>query len=383
VVNVNGMNGAISVISPQTTTNAKTGVQSTVNVTKAITAQTLTTYKQNQNYQSQLTTQVNNIKSILFGNTNTSSVTISGSVVNVNGVNGAISVISQQTTTNAKTGVQSTVNVTKAITGQNMTTYKQNQNYQSQLAARVNNIKSLLFASSSSDNDFIIGDNAAQGSIGDCYLITGLNGLNLQDNAALKSAVANRVSVNETNGSVNVTFQRAVQDKKTGVVSNQDFTTVVDATGLQAIKSKNYYARNAEAFTTVLERGYAQFRVATRQTSQSVLLGNNGGNTSTFLNSLTGKASYLQSIYNQNLSSLESNLQQIVNSNGRYIVAADTKSATDSGIVGNHAYLVKGYDSNSKTVKLVNPWNSSQDVDMSLATFQQNFTYFDGIDTAA
>ncbi len=383
IVSVNEANGSINVVTPQTTTNAKTGVQYTVNMTKTITGQTLTTYKQNQGYQSQLATQVNNIKSILFGNTSISSATIDGKVVKVNEANGNISVISQQTTTHAKTGVQSTLNVTKTITSQMLTAYKQNQDYQSQLSTRVGNIKSLLFGSSSSDNDFIIGNEACQGSIGDCYLITGLNGLNFSNNFVLKSAVASRVTVNEGNGSINVTFQRSVQDKNTGVVSKQDVTTVIDVTGLQAIKSKNYYASNAEVFTNVLERGYAQFRTATRQTTQPVLLGNHGGNTSTFLSSITGKSTYLQSIYNQNLSSLENNLQQIVNSNGRYIVAADSKSATDSGIVGNHAYLVKGYDSNSKTVKLINPWDSSRDVNLSLATFQQNFTYFDGIDTAA
>ena len=383
VVSLNETNGTLSVATPQTVTNAKTGVQSTLNVTKAITGANLNTYKQNQNYQSQLSSAVSNIKSILFGNTSTSSATISGNVVSLNETNGTVSVTSSQTVTNAKTGVQSTLNVTKAITGANLNTYKQNQDYKTQLATQVSNIKSLLFDSSSSNNDFLIGDDASQGSIGDCYLITGLNGVGFSNDASLKSTLANRVSVNETNGSINVTFQHAVQDKKTGAVSNQNVTTVVDASGLKAIESKNYYAHNAEAFTNVLERGYSQFRVTTHQTNQSVMLGDSGGNTSTFLNSLTGKATYLQGIYNQSLSSLDTNLQQIVNSNGRYIVAADTKSVTSSGVVSSHAYLVKGYDSSSQTVKLVNPWNSNQDVNMSLLTFQQNFQCFDGIDTAA
>gem|GEM_PF-4712428 len=383
VVSLNETNGTLSVATPQTVTNAKTGVQSTLNVTKAITGENLNTYKQNQNYQSQLSSAVSNIKSILFGNTSTSSATISGNVVSLNETNGTVSVTSSQTVTNAKTGVQSTLNVTKAITGANLNTYKQNQDYKTQLATQVSNIKSLLFNSSSSNNDFLIGDDASQGSIGDCYLITGLNGVGFSNDASLKSTLANRVSVNETNGSINVTFQHAVQDKKTGAVSNQNVTTVVDASGLKAIESKNYYAHNAEAFTNVLERGYSQFRVTTHQTNQSVMLGDSGGNTSTFLNSLTGKATYLQGIYNQSLSSLDTNLQQIVNSNGRYIVAADTKSVTSSGVVSSHAYLVKGYDSSSQTVKLVNPWNSNQDVNMSLLTFQQNFQCFDGIDTAA
>jgi hypothetical protein len=383
VVSLNETNGTLSVITPLTVTNARTGAQSTVNATKAITSTNLATYKQNQNYKTQLNTQVNTIKSILFGNTNTSSATISGNVVSLNETNGTVSVTTPQTVTNTKTGVQSTLNVTKAITGKDLNTYKQNQDYKTQLTTQVNNIKSLLFDSSSSNNDFLIGDDAAQGSIGDCYLITGLNGVGFSNDASLKSIIANRVSVNETNGSINVTFQRAVQDKKTGVVSNQNVTSVVDANDLTAIRSKNYYAHNAEALTNVLERGYAEFRVTAQQTKQGVLQGNSGGNTSTFLNSITGKATYLQGIYNQTLSSLDANLQQIVNSNGRYIVAADTKSVTSSGVVSSHAYLVKGYDSSSQTVKLVNPWNSNQDVNMSLLTFQQNFQCFDGIDTAA
>lgn len=261
-------------------------------------------------------------------------------------------------------------------------TKAQKEEYRGQLANQITNIQNVLFGSSSNNGDAIIGDNATQGQVGDCYLITGLNGVCQGGDTALKDAVKNQISVNTVNGTINVKFVREIKGAK-GAIKKVTVNQVVTATGLQQLKDRNYVAGNAEAMTNVIERAYSQYRVAVRETRNNVLKGHEGGNTSKFLAALTGKKAYVDTVFNKDLATLDAALQNYSANSGRYILAADTKSVVSSGLVGSHAYYLKGYDSSSQTVSLVNPWNSAATQNISLSSFQQNFGYFDGIDVAA
>ena len=63
---------------------------------------------------------------------------------------------------------------------------------------------------------------------------------------------------------------------------------------------------------------------------------------------------------------------------GKMICLITYASPPTSGIVGNHAYAVVGYDAATQTVTLFNPWGSNYGLTtLTWSQVQANFSYFD------
>jgi hypothetical protein len=204
----------------------------------------------------------------------------------------------------------------------------------------------------------------AQGEIGDCYFMSSLGETSLKDPQAIKD-----MFINDGNGVYTVRFFE--MNQKTGEWT-ADYVTVnsqlpVDAYGRFYYANMYQYGHTATAassnnvlWAALAEKGFVQLSQEgqsqgsrTRNSYASI----NSGDPDFALQELTGdsNADWISTGWNGTAADVVNTLITDFQ-NGNLIEIATVNTPTNKQLVGNHAYMMTGYDAANQTITITNPW---------------------------
>ncbi|BAZ67195.1 hypothetical protein NIES4106_19490 [Fischerella sp. NIES-4106] len=212
-----------------------------------------------------------------------------------------------------------------------------------------------------------------QGSINDCFLLTGLAATAFRSRSMIENMFID-------NGDQTFTvrfYNHGIADYVTVdryLPTNQEGYFVYGNKG-------NYYGNfDNELWLALAEKAYAQLNesgwIYQDNTNSYNGIGN-GGYVSDALTNITGLNSSLANLLNFN---------SIVNAfNSRQMIGLSTKSAVvDANIIASHAYALVGYNSSTQIFTLFNPWGIDNGtskpsiIELSWNQIEANFSYWDG-----
>lgn len=211
-------------------------------------------------------------------------------------------------------------------------------------------------------------EDVKQGDVGNCYFMAGLGAT-----AYRKPSIIKNMFTDNGDGTFTVKFY------ENGVA---DYVTVdkylpTDSNGYSAYGKVggHYNSSNNELWAAFAEKAYAQLNesgwIRPDSTNSNSYQGISGGWSKTAMNHITGIKTKGHDI----------NIKSIINTyNSNRMVTLSTKGAgkktffdADEKFVGNHAYVMTGYNHSTKKFKLYNPWGRNIE-----ATHSQIKKYFDG-----
>jgi hypothetical protein len=215
-----------------------------------------------------------------------------------------------------------------------------------------------------------------QGALGDCYLLATLAEVALRSPATL----TNMFVVNG-DGTYTVKFFNNASVTHYVTVDSQLPT---DSAGRLIYASRGVMNWNStnELWVALAEKAYVQLnefgfvRPGLPGNGLNAYSAIEGGYIYAAMNQVTGRA-----VAAFAATSSTANFTTFVNAfnQGKLIgFASKPTPAAGSGVVGNHAYAVVGYNANNQTITLYNPWGPEYGlVVMSWSQIQANFNYFD------
>lgn len=216
-----------------------------------------------------------------------------------------------------------------------------------------------------------------QGQVGDCYLMASLAEVALRS----PSTITNMFIVNG-DGTYTVRFFN--NGAAEYVTVDAYLPTNASGTAMYAGMGKNYASSANELWTMLAEKAYVQanefgwIRPGLSGSGQNSYAAIEGGYIYAALGHITGQgtAAFLST-------SSVSGFTTFVNSwnAGKSIGFASKSSPTSgSGVVGNHAYAVIGYNATNQTITLYNPWGPNYaTLTLTWTQIQASFSYFDRI----
>lgn len=226
-----------------------------------------------------------------------------------------------------------------------------------------------LFLTEPGDAAAISIDDVHQGQLGDCFLLSSIGELAMQDPAAIQNMIHVNPGGTETvtlyldrSGAVplpNDTNLRAV----TVTVSNVFPSYAVNNGATQDVVGgkKEIWAQVLEKAFATVEGGYGAIA--------------NGGNPAEAMEQLTGKAATTYRPANVS-ASLLNNLASAGN-----LITFDTANQANlpDNLIGNHAYMFQKVvgSGNGASVQLANPWGMDQPGLVSIAQFSRAFAEID------
>jgi hypothetical protein len=212
-----------------------------------------------------------------------------------------------------------------------------------------------------------------QGSINDCFFLTGLAATAFRSRSMIENMFID-------NGDQTFTvrfYNYGIADYVTVdryLPTNQEGYFVYGNKG-------NYYGNfDNELWLALAEKAYAQLNesgwIYQDNTNSYNGIGN-GGYVSDALTNITGLNTSLANLLNFN---------SIVNAfNSRQMIGLSTKSAViDANIIASHAYALVGYNSSTQIFTLFNPWGIDNGtskpsiIELSWNQIEANFSYWDG-----
>jgi hypothetical protein len=201
-----------------------------------------------------------------------------------------------------------------------------------------------LYLTESGDTTAISVNDIHQGQIGDCFLLSPMGEMALWDPSYIQSMIHTN-----PNGTETVTLYtpyygaHGLAFRQTAVTVTNSFPTYsVNNGATQDVVSgiKEIWAQVVEKAVAMLGGSYAAIA--------------NGGSPVTAMEELTGKPASWYSTNSFSLGMLTADIKA-----GDLIVMDTANSSSlPYGLVGNHAYMFEGIDTNNQ-VKLGNPWGSS------------------------
>ncbi len=218
-------------------------------------------------------------------------------------------------------------------------------------------------------------DDIHQGAVGDCYFV-----MSLAEVALRSPATITNMFVVNGDGTYTVKFYNPSGQAEYITV---DSYLPTDGNGrlIYASRGSLYTSTANELWVALAEKAYAQLnefgwsRAGFSVSGQNSYTGIANGYIYAGLNHVTGLATTAFAMTN---SSGSFNTFVSAFNAGKMIGFASYASPPNSGIVGNHAYAVVGYNATNQTITLFNPWGVEYGlVTMTWSQIQQNFWYFD------
>ncbi|BBO30422.1 C2 family cysteine protease [Lacipirellula parvula] len=213
-----------------------------------------------------------------------------------------------------------------------------------------------------------------QGSVGDCYFMASLAEVALKNPAA----VTNMFIVNG-DGTYTLRFYNGGQTAYVTVDSNLP----TDGAGRFIYAGMGQLAASAgnELWTMLAEKGYVQLNEMGWQRAGLTGSGQNsyaaiaGGYCYAALGHITGQATVA---FAQTSSAANFNVFVTAFNQGKMIEFASKSTPASNAVVGGHAYAVVGYNAQTQTITLFNPWGANYArVTMTWSQVQGSFAYFD------
>ncbi len=202
-----------------------------------------------------------------------------------------------------------------------------------------------------------------QGTVGDCYLLATMGSIALNSPSSIQNMIID-------NGDQTYTIRFYNN-------SVADFVTVdrylpVDSGGRLIFANMGAAYTNAgnELWVPLIEKAYAQANEMKwlGQDGTNSYQGISGGWMGTVYTQMLNRPSSTQMI------STESALTTMLSS-GKMITAGSKSSGTTNGVIANHAYIITGYNSTTKTFSLYNPWGTNQPPALTFTQLMANFNY--------
>jgi hypothetical protein len=214
-----------------------------------------------------------------------------------------------------------------------------------------------------------------QGQVGNCYFMASLA------EAALRNpSVLNNLFVVNGDGTYTVKFFNYGQAEY--VTVDTFLPTNGSGNAIYAGMGKNFANSANELWTMLAEKAYVQanqfgwIRPGLPGSGQNAYSGIEGGYIYASLGHVTGQTTIA---FASTASSANFTTFVTAWNAGKLIgFASKSTPASGSGVVGNHAYTVIGYNSTNQTITLYNPWGPNYaTVTMTWAQIGGSFSYFD------
>jgi calpain family cysteine protease len=216
-----------------------------------------------------------------------------------------------------------------------------------------------------------------QGAVGDCYFVATLGEIALRSPAAIQN-----VFIVNGDGTYGVRFYQYGASRWVTV----DSKLPTYSGGWFLYANMGGYAGNSSnvLWVALAEKAYAQLnesgwlRPASWGGGQNSYRGIEGG---LFADAAAQVINHASTYYDVSGASDDPSLANAVTT-GQLIGFASTSSPTDSRVVGNHQYIVIGYNSSTKTVTLFNPWGINNGspypglLNLNLSQLTGNFDYW-------
>jgi hypothetical protein len=191
-----------------------------------------------------------------------------------------------------------------------------------------------------------------QGQIGDCFLISSIGELALND----PTAISNMIHVN-ANGTETVTLHEAANGQLASwnttafKTVTETVTNVFQSTGVNNGATQDVLGNQKEIWPQVLEKAVAQLDGGYNAIS-------NGGSPLVAMEALTGHAT----TYTQPASMTLTALLADVKAGDLIVMDTPNSNNLPNGLVGDHAYMFEGVtgSGSSAMVHLGNPWGYDQ-----------------------
>lgn len=202
-----------------------------------------------------------------------------------------------------------------------------------------------------------------QGNTGDCYLLATLGSIALDSPSSIQDML-----IDNGDNTFTVRFYHN---------GAADYVTVdrylpVDSSGrlVFANMGSSYTNAGNELWVPLIEKAYAQANEMKwiGQDGTNSYQGISGGWMGTVYTQMLNKPSSTQ------MFSTEGSLASMLSS-GKMVTAGSKSSGTTNSVVSNHAYIITGYNSATKTFTLYNPWGSNQPPALTFAQLTANFGY--------
>ncbi len=208
-----------------------------------------------------------------------------------------------------------------------------------------------------------------QGSVGDCYLLAVLG-----ETAQHQPAFIQSMFGDNGDGTYTVRFMRGNTPNYVTVnrmlpINNVNNSAEYAGWGAdmqsQGANPHGWWAPSNELWVPLLEKAYAQLNEQgwTGQDGTNSYAGIAGGWPADVFGHITGKSGINHEF------GAESDFLALLNL-GKAIVIATNVTPTDADFVGTHAYMVIGYDPNTKLYTLFNPWGFTSSTGNAPTTLQ-------------
>ncbi|HKM63000.1 MAG TPA: C2 family cysteine protease [Acidisphaera sp.] len=227
----------------------------------------------------------------------------------------------------------------------------------------------VLYLQEPGDTSPISVDDLHQGNIGDCFLISSIGELALND----PSAISNMIHVN-SNGTETVTLYEASNGRLPNLGTTQFKPVQVTVTNTFPSYSVNSGAgqdvvgNEKEIWPQVLEKAYATLNGGYGAIA-------NGGYSVIALEELTGQPATSVSAASLSLSQL----QAYVSAGDLIVMGTFNRSNLPDNLVGDHAHMFEGITMSGSTpmVRLGNPWGYDQPAAIPLSQLAQGIQEVD------
>ena len=234
---------------------------------------------------------------------------------------------------------------------------------------QASNLTDVLYLREPGDTTAISVNDIHQGNLGDCFLLSSIGELALND----PSAIRNMIQANG-NGTETVTLYQSAKGTTPGFHTTQFQPVQVTVTNkfpgnaVNGGAKQDVVGNKKEIWVQVLEKAYAKINGGYAGINQ-------GGYPPIAMEELTGQHASLLSSHNVSFSQLES----YVSAGDLITMDTPSRGGLPFNLVSDHAYMFEGItmDGGTPMVKLGNPWGFHQPELIPFASLTQGISEID------